>query len=40
MGKENWEIIIYNEDKPEKFGVEITANILFKRFKKDSSMCK
>jgi hypothetical protein len=30
-GKENWEIIYYKEELPEKYGIELTAKILFKR---------
>lgn len=32
-GEDGWEIIYYSEEKPEKYGNEFNANILFKRLK-------
>lgn len=34
-GQNNWEIIYYNETKPEKFGDDIKINVLFKRLKNE-----
>ena len=36
-GKESWEVIWYEEEKPEKFGVEMTAKMLFKRLKDETT---
>jgi len=32
-GRDNWEVIHYSEDKPEKYGSDINAKILLKRYK-------
>jgi len=35
LGSDNWEIIYYDEQKPEKFGVPYKITILSKRLKTD-----
>jgi hypothetical protein len=32
-GNEGWEVIFYEEEKPEKFGDKFNAKTLFKRLK-------
>jgi len=34
-GKEDWEVIHFEEEKPEKYGNEYNAKVLFKRLKKE-----
>jgi hypothetical protein len=36
-GKEGWQVIWYEEERPGKFDVEITAKILFKRLKDETT---
>ena len=33
-GKEGWEIVDYQETKPERFGLEFSSIVLYKRLKK------
>ena len=35
-GKDKWEIIFYEEEKPTSYSGEYTARILFKRLKPES----
>lgn len=35
--KKGWQVIWYEEDRPNKFNVEITAKILFKRLKDETT---
>jgi hypothetical protein len=30
-GAENWDIVLYREEKPEKYGCEYEVKVLFKR---------
>ena len=32
-GNDNWEVVFYSEERPEKFGREFQARVLFKRLK-------
>ena len=32
-GKKRWEVVHYNEEKPEKFGSDIKLTVLYKRKK-------
>ena len=34
-GREDWEVIHFEEEKPEKYGNEYNAKVLFKRLKKE-----